>query len=109
MGLSTDSGVSRDVRFASDNGHQSGHAGCRLSASRDQIALQQMALFDDLVSPSEKRLRHRNAKRLRGREIDDNIKFCRLLYRNVPWRAALKNLLHEFGTVPNRSRPIGAK
>ena len=42
-------------------------------------------LLDHLVSAAEHRLRHNDAKRLRGFEVDDQFVFGRRLNRHVGW------------------------
>jgi hypothetical protein len=89
------------VRFASDSGHQGGRDRCPLSANKGRTALQQIsALFDDLVGECEKRFRNLNADCLGGRDVDDKLKFGRLLDRNIAGLRAAQNLVHDLGSAP---------
>src|SRR6266851_10531837 len=50
--------------------------------------------LDDLIGPQEERLRDRQAERLRGLEVDDQLELRRLLDRNIGRPSALQNLVH---------------
>jgi hypothetical protein len=47
--------------------------------------------FDHLVGEGEQGRRHGDAKRIGGLEVDDELKFCGLLNRQVGWLFPLKN------------------
>jgi hypothetical protein len=51
-------------------------------------------LLDHLVSEREQHRRQFEAKRLRGLEIDDEIKLDRLLDRQFRWLCAVENLIN---------------
>src|SRR5437763_10790762 len=53
------------------------------------------ASFDHLVGADEERRRDRQAKGLRGLEIDRELKLRGLLYRKVGWLLALEDLVDE--------------
>ena len=65
-------------------------------------------LFDHLVGTKQERLGDRQPERLGGREIDDEIKFCRLLDRDIAGFRPAQNLVHQPGGARNRSGKFAA-
>src|SRR5215510_1974469 len=61
--------------------------------SQELAALVEHGLFDDLISAKQERLRDRQAERLGGLEVDDQIKFRGLLHRQVSRLRALEDLV----------------
>ncbi len=59
--------------------------------NRSHAPQQTTPLFDHLVGPAEKRLRHRKAERLGGLEIDDQLGIGGLLDRRVSRLLAPEN------------------
>jgi len=59
-------------------------------------------LLDDLVGSSQDRLRDRQAERLGGLEVDDELKPCGLFHREVGGRSALKDLVDVGRGAPTR-------
>src|SRR5262245_51168038 len=53
------------------------------------------ALIGQLIRSGKHRCRNFEAKRLRGFEVDDQLKFSWLLDRQVSWLGALQNLIHK--------------
>src|SRR5262249_5387593 len=71
-----------------------------------------MVLFDQFVGAAEHRLRHDDAKRLRGREVDNQFIFGRRLNRHVGRLLALQNAIDIAGctsVLVNRTRTIRHK
>jgi hypothetical protein len=63
--------------------------------------MQQVApLLDHLVGSCEHRLRHGEAERSRGRQVDDKIELGRLLDRDVGWLHPTQNLVDIIGSAP---------
>jgi len=58
------------------------------------------ALFDHLVGAGDYRSRYGYAQQLRGCEIDDKFKLCRLLDRQFTRFRAAKNLVGVLGCAP---------
>jgi hypothetical protein len=74
---------------------------------RTHAAQQNTSLFDHLVGAREQRLGDREAERLGGRKVDDEIELGRLLDRNIRWLGAAKNLVDEFaGTGQTRQSSV---
>src|ERR1017187_7121223 len=70
----------------------SGEVGLAVKCQKQTHAPQQTAsLFDHAVGPSQQCWRHREAERLGGLEVDYQLKFCRLLDREITRLLALKN------------------
>ena len=65
---------------------------------RLMVGLAQLGSFDDLVG--EDRWWHGEAKRIRGREIDDQLERGRLLDRQIGRIGALEGLLSAKGDFP---------
>lgn len=55
------------------------------------------ALLDDFVGTLQQRLRHRQAERLRGFQIDNEFELRRLLDRDIHRLCALEDFVNEFG------------
>jgi hypothetical protein len=64
--------------------------------------------LDHLVGAADKWQRNREAKRLRGLEIDDHLDFRRLLDRQVGRLLTLENPAGEDAYLAVRIRPSGA-
>src|SRR5215475_7860203 len=58
-----------------------------------------LTLIGQLICAGKHRCRNFEAKRLRGFEVDDQLKFGWLLDRQVSWLGALQNLVHEVRSV----------
>jgi hypothetical protein len=70
-------------------------------------ALQQKAwLFDHLVGTMQERLGDRQPERLGGLEIDDEIKFGRLLDRDIAGFRPAQNLVDQPGGAPEQVREV---
>src|SRR5215467_8240548 len=65
-----------------------------------------LSLFDDLVGAQQERFWDRQAKRLGGRQIDDEIELCRLLDRDVGWLRSAQNLVDIVSSAPEQVRPV---
>jgi hypothetical protein len=61
-------------------------------------------LFDHLIGPQQERFRYRQAERLGGRQIDNEIELGRLLDRNVGWLRTAQNFVDK---VRSTSEQIG--
>src|SRR5262245_11277926 len=57
-------------------------------------------LFNQFVGAAEHRLRHGDAKRLRGLEVDNQFIFGRRLNRDVGWLLALEDAVDIAGSAP---------
>src|SRR5215510_2475172 len=67
-------------------------------------------LLDDLIGPQKDRLWNGEAERLGCIEIDNELKFGRLLHRQISRLGTLQYLVHERGGAPKQVRnirPIG--
>jgi len=53
------------------------------TGSSNRVRAVRSALLDDLVGAREQRLRHRQAERLRGLQVDHQLEFGRLLDRQI--------------------------
>jgi hypothetical protein len=62
--------------------------------------------FDHIVGGSEQRGRHGESKRFGGLEIDDEIKFGRLLDRKVARLRSAQNFVDIFGNALEQSRKV---
>ena len=58
------------------------------------IWAQTQRLLDHLIGPLQERRRYREAERLRGLQVDDQIELRGLLHRQVPWLGPLQDLVH---------------
>jgi hypothetical protein len=63
----------------------------------DSCTAAKITLLDHLVSGDEQSLRHRDAERLGGLEIDHQLEFRGLLNRKIAGLRALENLVHVLG------------
>ena len=66
--------------------------------------------FDDLVDAQQERFRDREAERLRGLEVDDQLELARLLHRQVGGLRALQDPVHVGGAAPKQvgqARAVG--
>jgi hypothetical protein len=79
-----------DVCFSSESRRQSGIGPRPLRAISDR------GLFDHLVSRGEQRWGHRDAERLRGLEIDDEIELGRLIDRPIGGLGAAQKFEHLY-------------
>src|SRR6266581_903418 len=70
-----------------------GSAGCMPGGG----AMRGSCSLEHLVRSQEERLRDREPERLGGLEVDDELKFCCLLDRQVGWFGALQNLIDVGG------------
>ena len=59
-----------------------------------------MGPFDDLIRAEEHRLWNREAERLRGPEVDDQLELRGLLHGQFSWFCALQDLVDEDGRAP---------
>ena len=82
-----------------------GEAEC---CSQESAALVEQALLDDLVRAHQERLRDREAERLRGLEVDDQLELGRLLDRQVGGLGALEDLVHVSGITSEHVEHISA-
>src|SRR5947207_7872718 len=67
-------------------------------------------LFNDLIGAGEQRRRYRDAKRLRGIQVNDQLEAGGLLDRKIARLSALQNLVHHFGglsTLAGQTGPVG--
>ena len=64
------------------------------------------ASFDHLVSKREERRWHIEAERLGGRQIDDQLEFCRLLNRDIVRACPVQNLIDNFGGTSEQIRSL---
>src|SRR5205807_6286497 len=64
----------------------------QMEASINHDKVNSAASFDDLVGAGEQRLRHGEAEGLGGFEVDHQLKFARLLDRQVARLGALEDL-----------------
>jgi hypothetical protein len=55
---------------------------------------------DDSIRPRQHVRRHRQAYLLGGFEIDDELEFRRLLYRQIGWFGAFENFVNHHGDAP---------
>src|SRR5262249_19142209 len=79
--------------------------GRRAAEQRDERA----ALHSKyLVGAGEQRLRQGEARRLCGREINDEIEFGRLLDWQVAWLGATQNLIDVVAGAPEQVRHVGS-
>src|SRR6516162_1086173 len=74
-----------DVRSAPRSGHQSHAPHGLLWATFGLMHCSKDSSFDHLVGSHLHRQRHREAKRLRGLEIDEVLEFLWLLHRKIGW------------------------
>jgi hypothetical protein len=99
--FATELGCPRYVRSSSNRRHQSRRRPPTFCArSRLMHCSKISALFDDLVGECEKRFRNLNADCLGGRDVDDKLKFGRLLDRDIAGLRAAQNLVHDLGSAP---------
>ncbi len=70
------------------------------------IALVQHGLFDDLIRAQQQRLRDREAERLGGLEVDDELEFAWLLDGKIGWLCASEDLVHEGRRIPLQLKRI---
>ena len=62
--------------------------------------------FDHLVGAQQERFRDRQAERLGGREIDDELEFGRLLDRDIAGLRPAQNLVDQLGGAPELIREV---
>src|SRR6516162_6591700 len=65
-------------------------------------------LFDHFVGDGKQRWRHGDAQRLRGFEIEDELKLCRLHDWQVGWLSPLQNPTGIDSDLPKRVHKSGA-
>ena len=64
------------------------------------------ASFDHLSGNREQLIWNSEAECLRGREINDQIKFCGLLYRDIGGFRAAQNFVHQLSRAPEQVREV---
>src|SRR6516225_4337389 len=75
---------------------------CPLCAKSGHMHRSKYPLFDHLVGAGEQRLRHREAERLCGLEVDRQLVLGRRLHRHVGWFLALEDTIDIAGRLPER-------
>jgi hypothetical protein len=99
------------VRYASMNRHlprqRVGLVGAKSGREQmQQTCVQMPGLFDHLVGARQERLRDRQAERLCGGQIEDEIELGRLLDRNVARLCSMQNLVDKVGSAPKQVREV---
>ena len=77
-------GIPADVRFTPESGHGADTRRCPLCANnRHSLVQQDLQLLDHPIGAAEQWQRDGEAKRPRSLEIDDQLDFRGLLYRQI--------------------------